>query len=203
MRIRPLVACAAALLAVGLLGACGTGEAERGSGPEEDAPQTADGLLIDPDTWIPIDDYPLPAAAAGNEAGETGQTAGPAGEGADGGTTGHDQPVMTCESLAATWNQTNQALSGMTFTHPRALVNDFFRAGSAMATDAPPPAIAAAWEGFRDYLQRVNAGFEEVNRDDLLAVTEALEAAVTAADTADAAQQAALISQFIADGCPP
>ncbi|MFE5309655.1 hypothetical protein [Isoptericola sp. NPDC056573] len=107
----------------------------------------------------------------------------------------------TCAGLQQAWSTTNRALVDLSPEHPRALVQSFRTADTAMADAEPPEGVAEPWGAMADYLDSAVTAFEGVDADDANAVSSAMAGAITADDTADATTAAKDITTFLSTEC--
>lgn len=206
-RTRVTAAGVAALVVAGLLTGCAGGD-----GAEPDvAPAPPAAITVPPDAVIDgekrVDQSPAPDATEDADATPSEEPS-PEGEPAEGTEPTETAPDATAEAAAecaavqTAWNQTNQALVNLSADHPRALVNSFRAAGTAMGSiEEVPDAIAAPWATMSGYLAKVNEAFEPVDMDDANLVAAAMAAAVTAADTQAATAAGQKITAFVSGGC--
>ena len=188
VRAAGVLATAVGLGAV-LLTGC-TGPFGGASAVPSDAPApAASAVVVAPDARVPDSDgggVPAPSPSPSPSATPT-----PSGS-----------PSATgCAQLRTAWNQTNQALVSLSPDHPRALVNSFSVAAQAMAGIVPPKAIADDWAAMEKYLTTVNNALENVDANDVTAVSSALTAAVSTDDTKHATASAQAVTTFVTSGC--
>lgn len=107
----------------------------------------------------------------------------------------------TCAGLQQAWSTTNRALVDLSPEHPRALVQSFRTADKAMTDVEPPEGVAEPWSTMAGYLDSAATAFEDVDEDDVNAVSSAMAGAITADDTADATTAAKDITSFLSAEC--
>lgn len=108
-----------------------------------------------------------------------------------------------CAELQTAWAATNRALVDLSPEHPRALVESFRSGHRAVTSAEPTEEVAPAWTTMANYLRDAVVAFDDVDEDDVNAVSTAMADAIGADDTARATAAAKDVTAYLNTTCGP